>query len=409
MIDFTLLDLPGRPFNFVETYVYYDGPKAFALKSQGLPFYYYVNAVDEDEEQGSITALAVAVDEARFQAVRAGVVDFRDAFERAPEGSLFRVAWGGFDEPGMAWSTVDPVANVDVPAGWLPAARARLNLPTETAEKFTEAALLHLSDTQQRTIFAVEVKAAGTNTTSFPARNIGHLTIALHGTFDALGQEVAAGSDALKDIYPAVLGLRAASFVVVLGVETRAGMIEPVEVSGQIVDKLSALIEAVGSGELSPFVAAMHEHTQRTRNRFRDMLEALIPVGSGLSVSSVKAYGHQIRRVSATPNQVKAAVQALDEEQPEIQTIAVNRGVLMGLVLRLGRFEIVDMATGKMYRGVMTEDAGREANGFEVGDTSFVTATIRAEVAFAAEDELAGTKYWLESISRYSRSEEPPG
>ncbi|MBD8057525.1 hypothetical protein IC607_00890 [Cellulomonas sp. JH27-2] len=394
-------DLPGGPFDMFETYVEYDGPKTFALSSSFLPILYFVNAVDEVEESGAIVAVAVAVDRQRFNAVRAGVVTFRDAFLEASDTHLYTFEWlPELDDSGVPHRFSRARPAILIPDHWLPAAHARLDIATNTVDEFQERNLLALSAAQHQTLFALEVEAPGLNVTAFPARNSGHLQIATHGVFDALAREVAPGSDVIRDLYPAVLDLQAASFVIVMGVEMRAAMLEPVETSGQIVDGLSDLVDSVGSDDSSSFISTMHQHSQRARNRFRDLLESIAPVNSGLAVTTAKPGAESTRKAVASSSQVKLAIQALDDEQPEIEMIEVTRGVLMGLVIRLRRFEIVDLATGVRYKGRMTEEAVQQANGFSVGDESFVAATIRAEVEFASRDETAGAKYWLQSIAQ---------
>ncbi|PPI06342.1 hypothetical protein [Rathayibacter sp. AY1B8] len=400
-MDFTTLDLFGAPFVLEETYVYYDGPKTFALRSLVLPIVYIVNTVDEDDEEGSVLCLAVAVGEARFLAIRSGLVPFREAFDGADDGTLFLVEWGLADDNESYWSRVKAIGAETLDRSWLPAAHARLNLPTQTVEPYREDALLALSEAQNRSVIALEVESSRSNVTSLPAKNSGMLQVAFHKEFEALAREVFPGSPLVRDMFPAVLDLQAASFVVIMAVETRARLFEPVDVSAAVFDRLGQLVGAVGSGDTASFIEVMKRHTPRVRNRFREMLDALVPVDSGLALSTSVAHSRTVARSSATANQVAEALQALESEQPQIVTIPVARGVLMGLNVRLRTFEVHDQATTTRYRGRMTDDAVQEANNLTVGDEGYVSAQIRAEVPFA-QDERVGAHYWLESISAYT-------
>lgn len=406
-MDFESLELVGAPFKHVETYVYFDGPRTFAMRSIGMPdLYYVVNTVDEDDETGDLVTLAVAVSGDRFRAMRSGVVPFREVFSSAARGSLFRVDWrwieDAFAGPGSV-PTISSVLGGDLPARWLPSEGARLSLPTATVERYEPSKLVALSQAQSRTLFAIEVEREGARITEFPSRNAGELQVALDGAIVSMAKEHIGKrkSPIIRELRVSTLELQAASFVLVMAIDS-AGLVEPTGITSDVFEQLSSFIAAVATNEGPSLLQELKRHSPKTRGRLRAVLRPLAAVGSGITLSTVIAHTSTVRAVSAEPSSVRAAVDFIDSVPPEVDHLEVRRGVLTGLVLRTQRFEIFDAASNTPYRGAMSDEATVEANGLVVGNESFVTARIRVETPLTNDDEqTAGVKYFLESIEPF--------
>jgi hypothetical protein len=404
-VEYEALPLLGAPFESVETYVYFDGRQTFAMRSTVMSdLYYVVNTVDENDDGTTLTALAVAMNGDRFRAVRSGLVPFRDTFERAAPFSMFRIVWT-FLAQGAPFADIEPVRAADVPSAWLPAESARLKLPTATVEPFVSNELVSMAEAQGRTIFAVEVETPGARITGFPGRNAGELQTAIDSEVAALTREIVGKGKTphVQEIRSSVLGLRAASFVVIMGIDSVGSMVEATDVTGEVFTRLNSLVASVGESD-GAFLAEMKEHGSAVRNRFLDILKAVATVDSGLSLSSVVAHTQQVVRTGASSERVRSAVDAINAVEPAVSYINLPRGILTGLVLRRQRFEIVDAANpgSPPLKGEMTAEATSQANGLRVGDDSYITARIRIEVAFAGDDESAGFRYFLESIEPFN-------
>jgi hypothetical protein len=407
-MDFENLPLFGSPLEHVETYVYYDGRRTFSMRSLAFrDLYYLVNTVDDDEENGDLITLLVALDGERFKAVRSGLVDLSDAFVRSDVNALYTAIWS-FSEDGVApRAQVEPITPDELPEHWLPRAGVGLNLPTATVEPFEESSLMDLSQKQQRSIFAFEIESEGARITEFPVRYSGEFQVAVSREVEALAGEVAKGKSALvRDLRPNFVGVKAASFVLLMAIDSPS-LVEANEITNGVFERLNALIAAVASGNEQLFLEELKKHKAKARHQFRAMLEPLANAGSGLAMSSVVAFSTNLRRSSATAREVATALQAIQSAPPTIHQVEVRRGVLTGLILGTRVFVVVDAAGGKTYRGHMDATASEQADGLAVGNASFVTAVIRAEVEFASEDEESGTKYFLESITEFSSTLPP--
>lgn len=404
-MDFENLELMGAPFSHVETYFYYDEPLTFTIRSTIFPgLYYIVNTVDVDDETGSRVWLAAALSTERFHAMRSGTITFQSTFSRAPNGTLFQINqdWNDNDEESFA---IKEIKADDLPFEWLPSEGARLNLKTHTAKPFDESNVIALARAQERTVFSVRVEQESANITEFPARSAGQLQLALSGLVTALAKESAGskGQGAIRaanEIETTVLGLQAASFVVLLGIDS-PGLFEATDITEEVFDDIASFVEAVASGQTAILREEFKKHTKATRNRFKDTLKPLADTGSGISVTSVVANSGKPQTTTASPVSVRAAVNLVENTEPIRTPIEVKRGVLTGLLLRTQRFEIFDIVTQLRYVGTMTDEAKREANGLAVGDTSFITARIMAETPFADAPESSDTtRYSLESINK---------
>lgn len=392
-MDFYGLPLFGAPFEHVETYFEYEGVRTFAMRSTRLPLYYIGNCVDEDDD--TLTYLFTALGPERFDAVRSGVVPFRDAFTDSPSQGLHSVTWD-FSEETVSHPKVTAIHGNEAPQQWLPAADARLNLHTKTVEAFRSNDLQILSAAQSRSIFAVEVESRNSRITEFPTKYAGRLQVAIQGQIDALAQESSGGS--IQDVQTTVIGLRAASFVVLLAVDSGDALFERGDLTTRIFDQLQSLIAVAGQEDGPALIAALSSHSRRVRLRFRDLLEPLVKTGSGLALGAAVVGANSVTTSRISAESARIAFDAIEHVVPVSETLTLPRAILTGLTLRTRRFELIDAASMRIYKGSMTEDALNQADGLKVSNSSYVAAVVRIEMAFAGEETGPEAKYSLERI-----------
>lgn len=400
-MDFSALRLPGRPLALVETYIDYGGPRTFALRGRaGEMPYYFVNSVDEDEETGQLWLVAARVSAERFRAVRSGLVPFREAFTEAEIGELFRIVIDFDEETGRPAFSTSPLRPDELGDSLLPSPAARLNLPTDTAEPFERQSLLPMSRARNRTIVAVELKSPDSNITEFPGKAFGEFSVAFSGEVDALRHELLRGHDDFR-LRPSIVGLRAASFVVLYAFETEA-LAEPAEWSTPIIDGLNKLLAAAADPDTGVLLRTLSARSNAVRTKFRDMLAPLAAVGSGLELTSVVAYSDSEKHSALDAAGVRRAQQAILHVEPTVSHVEVRRGSLVGLNVRTRRFELFDSATAHTYKGYVDASVIAIANGLRVGGAEFIAARIRVEVPFAPEDEaeseVEGARYFIERL-----------
>ncbi|BBH17183.1 hypothetical protein Back2_14700 [Nocardioides baekrokdamisoli] len=394
--------LPYGRLALEEVFFEHDGPKLFGLRSAVLGLRIIAICIDEDERESSLAFIYVVMGARRYFEVRAGHMSLREAIFAADRGCLWRIEhYSGGRSDSV---TARLITAEEIPESDLPARGARLAIPTPTAAALDLGELREIAVQGLRTVAAIELEAYSENATEFPLRSLGVVGAALQDSVDSLAQEHQGRPTERGAISPAitehvqmsVIGLRAASFAVVIGADKRGGMVD----SGPFVEAtLSRLTTLVGLGaNAEELTAALRQYGARARNKFASLLRAVNGAGSGIGIVTVPQSG-PASAATMTPRQVVAALTAIDAVEPSVEEIPVRRGALIGLNTRLHTFELTDLATAQRYAGKVAPAAYSQVDGLHVGQTAFVSATVRVEIDFAADDAETGRRYTLLAIA----------
>lgn len=381
------LDLPGGPFDLHEVYFEHDGPRLFALRAQRWDMYYILNCVDEDDEASTLTYLAVVLDKVRFSTVRGGDVDLRSAFIEANAGDVYTVVWHFDEETMLATSTLD-VLEGEVPDRWLPKPGAALALRTDTAEPFDESELDQLAESGLRSVGAVELGQEDEPLTEFNFRHLMLIGGSVQDNVDALADEGYEGrrNRPSEEVQLSFIGVRAASFVMLVGTDKRGRLTERTEIFADVFGELVDLVAAGRDPESGELIERLAEHKPRTRNRFRQLLRRLVEAGTGLTLHAAPL-GQARRSAALTYSQVRDSLEAVASVPDEVDEFEITRGALLALNLTRRTFEIHDLATMQKYSGYMSDEAREQADGLRVSESSLVRATVRLVAEFASEDD----------------------
>lgn len=384
-----------------EVFFDHDGPKLFSLRARSLGIRILAVCIDEDEQRDALTFLYLAMGAQRYLDVRSGHIGLREAIEQAEQGSLWLVVE---DYSGTRPILTARVTDVDqLSDSDLPTSEARLGLPTPTAAPLDLDELDSLAAQGLRTVAAIELEARSESATEFPLRSLGAVGTALQESLDALAQEEqgnATGRGAIsqaitEQVQMSVLGLRAASFAVILGTDKRGAMIDSSPFVEATLKRLTRLVADGTNADV--LTGSLQQYGSRARNKFTALLRAVNGAGSGIGVVTVPQAGGSAS-AEMTSRQVAAALAAIDSVEPTVDTVHVRRGALIGLNTRLHTFELTDLATTQRFPGKVAQEAYAAVDGLHVGQSSFVTADIRVEVDFAAEDQETGRRYTLTAI-----------
>lgn len=393
--------LPYGKLEIQEVYFEHDGPKFFASRAVESGLVLLALCVEDDDDSLETVFLYLVLPEARFRDIRSGHVGLRQAFEEAKPWQIWRVVedYSGAEAVVRAEAIrLEEISDRDLPTD-----SARLQLETPTTEPFDPSELSALASQSLRTVAAIELAASGENLTEFPLKGLGQVGSALQETIDALAQEVSGPvtergpipASITRDVQMSALGLRAASFVLLLGTDKRGGLIDNSPLVESTMEQLVALV-AAGS-DPDTLVSAMRSHESRARGKFTNLLKAVFSSQSGIGVSLASQTGSLVSaRMSASD--VTGALISIGEVAATSNTIEISRGTLLASHTRRRTFEIFDNATGVRYPGTVASDAQLLINGLKVGNTSFVRATLREDIDFAAEDQETGRSYTLTYI-----------
>lgn len=397
--------LPYGPLERTEVFFEHDGPRLFALRSRTLDVHLIAVCTDEDED--TVKYLYLVLSPARFNDVRSGHVGLRDAFEAAGPWSIWRVV--------ERYDSVEPYAEAqsvafrDIPDDDLPTVNARLELSTPTAPGLDPKELRGQASSSLRTYVAVELDAFGENLTEFPLKGLGQVGGRFQESIDALAQEVAGRptergaipGSITDDVQMNVVGLRAASFVVVLATDKRGALMDN---GAKVESTLGHLLDLVDKAhEPHTLVAALRGHGPRARSKVVGLLRAVAQAESGLGVY-LSPQQSAPRGARLTAREVSAAMAVLDAVEPAENDVHVRRGILLGSNTERSTFLLFDAARGQTYSGKVAEPARGQIDGLRVGHQSYIQADLLEKVEFSATEQEGGRSYTLIQIAERSET-----
>lgn len=393
--------LPYGRLETLEVYFEHDGPKFFATKAVEAGITFLAFCTEDDEDSDEVVFLYLALPDARFRDVRSGHVGLRQAFEEASPWQIWRVVEDYAEaEPQVRAEAIRLNA---IPVSDLPMESARLQIETPNAPGLDTHELSQLASQSLRTVVAVELAASDENLTEFPLRGLGAVGTALQESINALAQEVAGeatergpiSTTITNDVQMSAVGLRAASFALLLATDMRGRLIGNDPLVGQTLEELVSLVQA--GADPSELVTAMRTHGARARSKFTNLLQSVFAHESGIGIIAASQDG-SVSTAKMSASQVVGAITSIRMVEATSSRIEIHRGTLLASHTRRRTFEIFDNASGVRYAGTVSSDAQSLINGLPVGDASFVSAVLREEIEFAAEDQETGRSYVLVQI-----------
>lgn len=396
----SLVPVQGEPFGQLtieEVFFEHDGPRFFIARSQS-DRRFLVIAVDETET--SDTYLYLPISDARWTAVRSGLMTVRTAFQEPEDGSLYAVVANYEAEPNNVIAIRQPG---EVPDHWWPDADSVLELRTPTRPPFDSSLPGREAQAQQRTFIALEVEPPRLTRTEYPLRSLARLAGAVQDVVDALAQEADGHptprgpiqSQVLQDAELAFNYALAASFVVVLA-GNRGDRLFESPIMAQACQSLTALLAATDDD--ASLRDTINTYGPRARSKYRAFLEMLSDDETGVRVVIGQANG-QTQDTSLSARDVRGAVSLLRTSDTEVRLHSLERVTITGVNLRTGAFEIVDLAAAHTYAGKMEPEARTDIEGLATGDANFYRAEVSAEDEVNSVTGTVATTYRLLTIT----------
>lgn len=348
----------------VEVFLRFDGPRLFAAVNESGQRYL---AVFVDEDDDAEVFLYAPVSEERYGAIRSGALPLRNAFGDPQDGRVY-VVTASTQGTGQAIEERRPE---ELEQDWLPDEDATLGLPTTTLPRFDPAELHTRAEAVGRTVVAIRLEAASIRS-EYPLRPLGEVLQLFQDNIDAFAQEVAGKATAagpvqgeiVQDVELAFAGAAAASFVVYVTSRAEAQLFEA-PLLRRTFDLIVRVVEAGASPDaLRDELGELH---LRAIGRYRDLLEELEDVGSGLGVYVATPH-EPLVRASLTREQVVENLHVVRESQQAPSEELTVVGQLVGVNTRTRVFEIQDDETGERYSGKAIEQARGEIYGLTTGE-----------------------------------------
>ncbi len=399
--------LPFGDLAVEETWLAFDGPKLFVARNRtGQSFLF--NAIDEDEE--SISYLAVAMSEKRRAMVRSGGLGLRAAFT-APEGGVFRVTCDY--ELGEARAELVEVERLS--DAELPTDDAYVSVPTETLPSFHPDTLASRALAEGRTLVGLRLNPPTLARSEYPVRPLSDALRAMQSLAEAMVQEES-GTTTVRGPLPAqviedgelaVLDLEAASFVAILA-PSRSARSTPsmpslgfeMPTTAAALERAHSLLRAVASSEHDPEIlrSSIQGLGVRAVTKIRDLLEVALDQNTPLTVY-VAPPGGPVEEVRVSTGDASAGVLVLSERDASLEEIVLESAWIVGVNLRTWVFELHDpTAEPNKFSGRVTEHARSQIEGLPTGEAHRYVAEIVSESSFSDLTDEVKVRYSLKSI-----------
>lgn len=399
--------LPFGDLVIEETWLSFDGPRLFVARNKtGQSFIF--NAIDEDEE--TISYLAVGTSDQRRAMVRSGGLGLRAAFT-LPEAAVFRVVC----DYGTGDVRTEVVDVEQLSDGDLPTEDAYVSVPTETLPSFDPNTLAARATAEGRTLVALRLNPPTLARSEYPVRPFSDALRAMQSLAEAMVQE-ASGTTTVRGPLPvqviedgelAVLDLEAASFVAILAPSRTArstpskpslGLEMPTTAAA--LDKLQSLLRAVSSSEhdAEGLRSSIQGLGVRAVTKIRDLLEVALDQNTPLTVY-VAAPGASVEEVRVSTAEASAGVLVLSESDASLEEIVLESAWIVGVNLRTWVFELHDpMTEPNKFSGKVMEHARSQIDGLPTGEAYRYVAEIVAESSVSDLTDEIKVRYSLKSI-----------
>lgn len=409
----TLLLPTSLPFGRLrvdEVWLEFDGPRLFVARNT-LGHAFVFNAIDETDT--AIEYLAVPLSELRLRMIRSGGLALRAAFTAPEEEYVFAVSADYSDQV----VGVTQLAPADLTEQQLPAADARLSIPTDTLTEFDPDDLPLRARSEGRTLVAIRLNPPTLVRSEYPARSLSIVLRSVQALADALVQEDAGKPtkrgglprQVLEDAELALVDLQAASFVAVLAPSRSSRSTPTVPSLGlemptvlRALEKMHAVLVAAASSQASAtsLREAASEMGVRTLAKVRELLEAGVDQQTSLSlyIAPPEAEMRAVVVSTAAASTALLVLSTFDELEDQFE---LRNARLVGVNLRTARFELHDpeVEPGR-FVGRIAESARAEIEGLPTGEAHRYQATLNSSTTVSELSDELKISYSLISIRR---------
>lgn len=339
----------------IEVYEYYDKPCLFSCRN-GVGQIFLGVWVDETPD--SDIWFYVPMSLKRFQYVRSGGIDLKDAFMTAEDGFIFKVITPFGDIPSNIITIPCETVNED----WLPMAGEFLNCSSETLD------LLH---TQKASLTAMQLRREVLHLTlefpsiqrmEAPIADLGVILQSLQHLLNAIGQ-VKAGRPTILGKIPkqvitqtelAVIGTFAGSFGVEIVASTQADLFGD-SLIGNAIEELLKLVNIGSNAE--ELRNCLLKLKSRSASRYRDFLQSLVDARTELNLDWGSPKQNRGDSAELSLFTAKAIIEIINQIQAETPEEYEVTGELIGANKRTKTYEIRDIDTNTKYSGRILDEA----------------------------------------------------
>jgi predicted RNase H-like HicB family nuclease len=339
----------------VENYVHNDDPALFSCKD--CAGHLYLVTVGKNDEHK--TWLRVGISNERFNLIRSGGIDLRNAFTDAENGSLFQVNIPNDDPTEPSLEVVQPNQIVE---DMLPLPGERLGLKTDTLPALSNPD--EIAASRVRELFKCAINYLGVFRTEAPVESLGKTLTGLQKIINRIGAKCVNSTykKILEDIRNpfgiSMLDVGEGSFEIQLASTEYVGILKESDLGNAINEFLKILNSGCNQDQLKPL---MERFGPRVAKDYTEFLKPLSESAIDTRFTWTSPHPDRGGTAQLSQSQMIKTIDILEKIQEEtLKTIRIP-GTLVGISLRSKSFEIETTNENyyekDFFKGKITDEA----------------------------------------------------
>lgn len=347
----------------VENYVHNDDPALFSCKDSAGHLY-LVTVGENDEDK---TWLRVGISNERFNLIRSGGIDLRNAFTEVENDILFQIRIPRDDSTAPSLEVIQPNQIVE---DMLPLPGERLGLKTDTLPGLSSVQEIASSSVREFLNFAFNF--GGVFRTEAPIDSLGNILAGLQKVINSIGEKCinSTSKNKLEGIKNrmgiSLLEIGTGSFELQLASTEYVDLFKGSDLGNAINEFLKILNSGCNQDQLKPL---MEEFGPRVAKDYTDFLKPLSESVIDTKFAWTSPHPDYGGTARLSKQQMQNAIDILETiEKETLETINI-RGTLVGISLRNKSFQI-ETTEGNFYN--------RKYFTGKITDEAFETETVRS-------------------------------
>ena len=363
----------------VENYVHNDDPALFSCKD--FSGHLYLVTVGENDQDK--TWLRVGISNERFNLIRSGGIDLRDAFTDAENDTLFQIR---IPRDDSATPSLEVIQQNEIPEDMLPFPGERLGLKTDTLPALHSPKEIESSSVREIIKFAFNYP--GVFRTEAPIESLGKILTGLQQVINRIGAKcVDSTSKKIPEDIKSTMGISllevgAGSFEIQLASTEYVGILKESDLGNAINEFVKILNSGCNQEQLK---SLMDQFGPRVAKDYTDFLKPLSESVIDTRFTWTSPHPDRGGTAKLSQSQMKKTIDILEKIQEEtLETIRIQ-GTLVGISLRSKSFEIETSDDNyyekDFFKGKITDEAFET----EIVKNATVSKTYVAEIQGFAE------------------------
>jgi hypothetical protein len=348
--NYTIL---GR-LELLEVYEEYDGPRLFSCRNSAGQIYL---AMWIEKSRDSDNWLYVPVSKERFEYVRSGGIDLRDAFLAAEDGFVFVINTSLIEEK----ASFDIKTSAELDDRWLPDIGEYINLHTTTIP-LLENEIQKIALSKRRDILHLRLNIPDSRRPEAPARILGNFLKSIQDIMDAIGnvlesRDIARGPIPQAQIAKTQLVVTR-TFAGSFGVELSSSQEADLFGDTTTYNAIEYFVSLLNSGsDPERLRQILHELKIRPASKYRELLTNVLKTNTGFNIdwaSPVEGRKGSANLNVANAKEVIVIIDEIESEEPYEYDVI---GILIGMNIRTKVYEIKDTDQNRKISGKILEEA----------------------------------------------------